>query len=186
MTISRARKAWLAGCALLLASTATHAVVESPDGFAVHDSPRSIPEIPFEKDDGEAMTLADFRGKVVVLNLWATWCPPCRREMPTLDALQAKLGSQRFEVVALSVDRAGPSIVREFFADEGVEHLALYIDTSARALSRLGVPGIPTTLVLDTEGREIARLTGEADWATPEMLDYFRDLIDKQTEGDES
>lgn len=186
MSISRARQVWLAGFALLLGFTAAHAVVESPKGFAVHESPRSIPDIPFENGDGEPMTLADFHGRVIVLNLWATWCSPCRREMPTLDALQAELGSERFEVVALSVDQAGPSIVREFFADEGVEHLALYIDTSARALWRLGIPGIPTTLVLDAAGREIARLTGEADWAAPAMLEYFRDLVAEQTEREKS
>lgn len=170
----------------MLASTVAHAIVESPAGFAVHDAPRSVPEIPFENGDGEPMTLADFRGRVIVLNLWATWCPPCRHEMPTLDELQAELGSERFEVVALSVDRAGPSIVREFFAEEGIEHLGLYIDATARALPRLGIPGIPTTLVLDADGREVARLTGEADWATPAMLDYFRGLIAGQAEGDKS
>lgn len=180
------RQAWLAGCALMLASAAVHAAVESPKGFAVHDPPQPVPEVTFENGDGEPVTLADFHGKVVVLNLWATWCPPCRREMPTLDALQAELGSEHFEVVALSVDRAGPSVVREFFSEQGIEHLGLYIDTSARVLPRLDIRGLPTTLVIDAEGRELARLTGEADWATPAMLDYFRGLIAERTEVNES
>ncbi len=186
MSIGRLRRGWIAGWALMLVSAAAQPVVESPGGLATHDAPRPVPETTFENGDGEPMTLADFRGKVIVLNLWATWCPPCRREMPTLDALQAELGSERFEVVALSIDRAGPSVVREFFAEQGIEHLALYIDTSARALSRLNIRGIPTTLVLDAAGREVARVTGEADWATTSMLDYFRGLIAEQTKGDES
>lgn len=183
MSPGRFCRSWLAGWILLLASTVAHAVVDSPERLGVHDTPRPVPEIAFENGDGEPLTLADFRGKVVVLNLWASWCPPCRREMPTLDRLQAELGGERFEVVALSIDHAGPSIVREFFAQEGIEHLALYIDTSMRALLRLGIPGIPTTLVLDAGGREIARLSGEADWATPAMLDYFRGLIAEQANG---
>lgn len=186
MSAVRARRSWWVVPILTLAFTAVAAATESPDRLAVHATARPVPEVTFENGDGEPMTLADFRGKVIVLNLWATWCPPCRREMPTLDRLQAELGSERFEVVALSIDRAGPSVVREFFAEEGVERLALYIDTSARALPRLGIRGIPTTLVLDAAGREVARLTGEADWATPAMLNYFRGLISEQTEGNES
>lgn len=186
MSTGRARRSWWAALMLLMALAEASAATESPDRLGVHATPRPVPEITFENGDGEPMTLADFRDKVVVLNLWATWCPPCRREMPTLDRLQAKLGSERFEVAALSVDRDGPSIVRQFFSEEEVEHLALYIDTSARVLPRLDIHGIPTTLVLDAKGREIARLIGEADWATPAMLDYFRGLIAEQAEGSES
>lgn len=186
MNIGRSRRAWLAGWAMMLVSASAQAVVASPERFAVHDTPRPVPEITFENGDGEPMTLADFRGKVVVLNLWATWCPPCRREMPTLDRLQAELGGDDFEVVALSIDRAGPEVVREFFAEEGIEQLALYIDTSARALPRLEIRGLPTTLVLDARGRELARLVGEADWATPAMLNYFRELMAEQATGGES
>lgn len=149
----------------------------APGNLGEHDSPQSVPRITFTDGEGTERTLAEFRGRVVVLNLWATWCPPCRAEMPTLDRLQAELGGPRFEVVALSVDRAGPEAVRNFFDAEGIEYLELYIDPSMRALPRLRVAGIPTTLVLDSRGREIARAIGEDDWATPEMLAYFRDLV---------
>lgn len=186
MTTVRARQSWWVVPILLLAFGRLSAATESPDRLGMHATPRPVPEITFENGDGEPMTLADFHGKVIVLNIWATWCPPCLREMPTLDRLQAELGSERFEVVALSIDRAGPSVVREFFSEEGIEHLALYIDTSARALPRLDIRGIPTTLVLDAAGLEIARLTGEADWTTPAMLNYFRGLISERMEGDES
>lgn len=186
MSTRRARRSWWVVPGLLLAFTGVPAATESPDRLNVHATPRPVPEITFENGDGEPMTLADFRGKVVVLNVWATWCPPCRRELPTLDRLQAELGGERFEVLALSIDSAGPSVVREFFSEEGIEHLVLYIDTSARALPHLDIRGIPTTLVVDAEGREVARLIGEADWATPAMLDYFRGLIAAQAEGNES
>lgn len=186
MSRVRARRPWRVAPILLLAFTAVSAATEPPERLGIHVTPRPVPEITFENGDGEPMTLADFRGKVIVLNIWATWCPPCRREMPTLDRLQAELGSERFEVLALSIDSAGPSVVREFFAEEGIEHLALYIDTSARALPRLDIRGVPTTLMVDAEGCEVARLIGEADWATPAMLDYFRGLIAEQAEGNES
>jgi thiol-disulfide isomerase/thioredoxin len=145
-----------------------------------------VPEIVFTDDTGERVTLADFRGKVVVLNIWATWCPPCRREMPTLDRLEAELSGDRFAVVALSVDQSGSEVVRDFFEQEDIEHLGLYIDTSARVLMDLRIPGIPSTLILDREGREIARLSGEADWAKPAMMQYFRSLITATTQQDDS
>lgn len=167
--------------ASMLALAAAHAA-PAPGELAEHERPRPVPEIAFTDGEGAGLTLADFRGRVVVLNVWATWCPPCRAEMPTLDRLQAELGGPRFEVVALSVDRAGPAVVRTFYEEEGIERLSLYIDPSMRSMPRLGVVGIPTTLVLDPRGREIARAAGEADWATPEMLAYFRDLIGAATQ----
>lgn len=162
---------------LLPAFTAPAQSPAAPAELAVHDEPRSLSRIEFENGAGETLTLDDFRGRIVVLNLWATWCPPCRREMPTLDRLQAELGGPEFEVVALSVDRAGMEVVDEFFVETGVEHLVPYIDTSMRALPRLAIAGLPTTLVIDQRGREIARRVGEADWATRGMLQYFRGLL---------
>jgi len=154
-----------------------------PERLAVHDEPRALREIRFQDEAGTVLTLEDFRGKVVVLNLWATWCTPCREEMPTLDALQAQLGGERFEVVALSIDRAGPSVVREFYQEVGIRHLRLYIDPSMRSPAALGVAGIPTTLVVDPDGRELARLVGPADWAAPDMLAYFGGLIEDLVNG---
>ena len=161
----------------LMVATAAWAAPRPPDKLAMHPQPRPVPEIVFTDDTGERMTLADFRGKVVVLNIWATWCPPCRREMPTLDRLEAELSGDRFAVVALSVDQSGREVVREFFEEEGIDQLGLYIDTSARVLADLRIRGIPTTLILDAEGREIARVSGEADWAEPAMMKYFRGLV---------
>ena len=97
-----------------LAVSIQPARAQAPGGFAVHETPRPLPDIQFENGQGEAMSLADFRGKVVLLNIWATWCAPCRREMPTLERLQATLGGPDFQVVALSLDRKGLPVVQEF------------------------------------------------------------------------
>lgn len=149
----------------------------APEKLAVHDRPRELPPVEFKGNGGESLSLESFAGKVVVLNVWATWCPPCREEMPTLDALQEQLGGEEFEVVALSVDQSGPEAVRTFFREVGVEQLGVYIDESMRSMAQLRVRGVPTTLILDRRGREVARLTGEADWAAPPMVAYLRGLI---------
>ena len=122
----------------------------SSRSFVIHEAPRPLPEIKFEDGNGQALTLGDLRGKTVLLNIWATWCVPCREEMPTLDALEAALGGPAFEVVPLSVDRAGPEVVRKFYAEIGIEHLGLYIDASMRASFDLQAPGLPTTLLIDS------------------------------------
>ena len=149
----------------------------SSRSFVMHEAPRPLPEIEFEDGNGEALTLADLRGKTVLLNVWATWCVPCREEMPTLDALEAELGGPGFEVVPLSVDRAGPEVVRKFYAEIGIEHLGLYIDASMRASFDLQAPGLPTTLLIDSEGRELGRLVGPAEWDTPEMIAFLKNNL---------
>ena len=135
-----------------------------------HASPRSIPNVAFEDGQSRKRTLADFRGKVVLLNLWATWCGPCRQEMPTLDRLQARLGGADFEVVALSIDRDGQAAVKSFFDEIGVRALAIYVDATTEAGTQLGMLGVPTTLLLDQRGREIGRVTGPAEWDSPEVM----------------
>jgi len=145
--------------------------------FARAASPKAIPELQFEDGEGRAHTLADFKGKLVLLNLWATWCVPCREEMPALDRLQAELGGPRFEVVALSVDQQGPQIARKFFAEVGVKSLALYVDRSAQATFKLGAVGLPSTLLVDSSGREIGRHVGPAKWDAPEVIESLRRRI---------
>jgi thiol-disulfide isomerase/thioredoxin len=154
---------------------------QAPTGFAVHDSPKPLPEIQFENDQGEGMSLADFRGKVVLLNFWATWCAPCRREMPTLDRLQAELGGPDFQVVALSLDRKGLPIVQEFYKELGLETLPIYVDESGKAQRALSVLGLPTTLLLDRDGNEIGRLLGPAEWDSSEMVSFIRGYVERQS-----
>ena len=147
----------------------------------MHDSPKPLPEIQFENGQGEGMSLADFRGKVVLLNIWATWCAPCRREMPTLDRLQAELGGPDFQVVALSLDRKGLPIVQEFYKELGLETLPIYVDESGKAQRALSVLGLPTTLLLDRDGNEIGRLLGPAEWDSSEMVSFIRGYVERQS-----
>lgn len=148
-----------------------------PQGFLIWEPPRNLPELAFEDKDGKPLTLADFQGKVILLNIWATWCAPCREEMPTLDSLQAQRGGERFEVVALSIDHAGIGVVEKFYRESGIQHLRKYIDPSTLATSTLGIEGVPTTLLIDHKGREIGRLTGATDWDSPTMVDFISRAI---------
>ena len=132
--------------------------------FVFRKAPEALPDVKFEDGEGKERTLADWRGKVVLLNLWATWCLPCRKEMPALDRLQKELGSDKFEVVAISVDRKGAAASKKFLDETQVERLALYVDATARLSSELRAVGLPATLLLDSEGREVGRLLGPAEW----------------------
>jgi thiol-disulfide isomerase/thioredoxin len=140
----------------------------SPTGavaaFVVKSAPEALPDVTFIDAKGQTRSIGDFKGKVVLLNLWATWCAPCRKEMPALDRLQMELGSDKFEVVAVSVDRSGAEGARRFLDSIGTKQLALYAEPTARLGAALKAIGMPTTLLIDAEGREIGRLTGPAEW----------------------
>ena len=152
----------------------------SSQNFGLHEEPRSLPTIQFQDEGGTPRTMSDFGGQVVLLNIWATWCVPCRVEMPALDRLQAQLGGAEFEVVALSIDRAGPEVVRQFFDEVGIEHLTLYLDSSSKASFELNVVGLPTTLLIDRDGLELGRLVGPAEWDAPEMVAFIRNYVSSQ------
>jgi thiol-disulfide isomerase/thioredoxin len=146
----------------------------SDDRVFTPEPPRPMPELHFVEEAGKAGLLAQFRGKLVLLNIWATWCVPCRSEMPTLDRLQAKLGGPNFEVVALSIDGGGASAVRQFFQTLGVRSLGIYVDTSGEAAVALHSLGVPTTVLIDREGREIGRKIGAAVWDSDEVVRVIR------------
>jgi thiol-disulfide isomerase/thioredoxin len=145
--------------------------------FTIHPQPRVLPAIRFADEKERAMTLQDFRGKFVLLNIWATWCVPCREEMPTLDRLQAKLGGPDFEVVALSIDRGGPFVVSTFYSEIGIRALRIYVDKTGDAATDLGVVGLPATLLIDREGREIGRKIGPAEWDSPEVVTLIQGYL---------
>ncbi len=132
--------------------------------FVFKKAPEPLPDFTFLDGAGKERSLKDWRGRVVLLNIWATWCLPCRKEMPDLERLQAELGSGTFEVVALSVDRGGLEASKKFLDQIKVTKLGLYADPSGRAGSTLKVIGMPATLLIDAEGREIGRLLGPAEW----------------------
>ena len=145
-------------------------VSANPLELAVFDRPRAVPEIHFSDEQGNDLILADFRGRVVLLNIWATWCVPCRKEMPALDRLQAKLGGKDFIVIPLSIDRQGVSPVRRFYQELGLENVGIYVDPLGKESRGLAIPGVPTTLLIDRQGREVARKMGAAEWDGPEMV----------------
>ncbi len=132
--------------------------------FVFKKAPEPLPEFTFFDGTGAERSLKDWQGKVVLLNLWATWCAPCRKEMPALDRLQQALGSDKFQVVALSVDRGGAEASKKFLDQIDVGALDLFVDPTSRATSDLKAVGLPTTLLIDAQGREIGRLTGPAEW----------------------
>jgi len=138
--------------------------------FVVKPIPEPIAKITFQDESGAEKSLEGWRGRVVLLNLWATWCAPCRKEMPALDALQQKLGSPDFEVVALSLDRQGVETARAFLADTKATNLKLYVDPTAKSLDGLKAVGLPATILIDREGREVGRLLGPAEWSSPEAV----------------
>ena len=152
-------------------------VVETPTSagvFTMHEQPKPVPELQFVDGEGRAMGLDAFRGKTVLLNIWATWCIPCREEMPSLDRLQAQLGGPDFEVVPLSIDREGMPAVEAFYHELGLEALGIYVDKSASAAYRLGTVGIPTTLLVNAAGLEQGRLIGPAEWDSEDMISLLR------------
>lgn len=152
--------------------------------FVMQASPAPVPALSFVDADGKPHSLDDFKGKIVLLNLWATWCGPCVEEMPSLDRLQAKLGGADFTVLALAMDKQGKPLVEPFLAKLGVRNLAMYLDTSGNATRALKARGLPTTVLIDREGREIGRLEGAASWdsdAAAAFLRYWRDGGGKQT-----
>ena len=139
--------------------------------------PKPAPELQFFNGDGEELTLEDFRGQVVVLNLWATWCAPCRREMPSLDRLQAQLGDEGLLVLPLSLDRGEIDKVKTFYEEVGLPTLGIFHDPKAAAGREFGAYGLPTTIVIDREGQEIGRLLGPAEWDSEEAVTLVRAVL---------
>lgn len=140
----------------------------------VAKTPALLPDLAFTTPDGKPATLASLRGKTLLVNLWATWCVPCRKEMPALDALQAKAGGQDFQVVAINIDTRNPEKPRAFLDEIGVKNLAYYADPAAKTFQELKAVGkafgMPTTLLVDPNGCELATLAGPAEWASDDAL----------------
>lgn len=165
---------------ILLAGLVVGAHAAGISAVPLYEEPKPGPDLSFADASGKAMTLQDWRGKVVLVNVWATWCAPCREEMPTLDRLQKKLGSDKFEVVALSVDQAGASVVKKFFDEIGVENLGILVDEQMGALRELAIYGLPATILINAKGQEIGRVVGPAEWDTPEMVTFLDSVVKAQ------
>lgn len=146
--------------------------------LVVHSAPIAGPDIGFTGADGSQKTLADYKGQYVVLNFWATWCAPCRKEMPHLSALQTQLGGDDMQVVTIATGRNTRPAMESFFDEIGVTNLPLHTDPQQTLARNLGVMGLPITLILDREGFEIARLLGDADWSSDSAIAIMQTLID--------
>jgi thiol-disulfide isomerase/thioredoxin len=133
----------------------------------------------FRRADGTAGSLADYLGDVVVLNFWATWCAPCRVEMPSLQALQDRLGPEGLSVVTVAFGRHNPVAMEEFWDAAGITSLPLHIDPAAETARALGVRALPHTFLLDRQGRVVGSLEGEAHWDAPEAVVLLRDLLER-------
>lgn len=142
-----------------------------------HDEPLVVPDTLFQDGKGKDISIADFAGKVLVVNLWATWCAPCIREMPTLDALQADLGGDQLHVIALSQDREGARVAAPFIEKNGWSNLALYVSDGTTFARAAKIRGLPTTLIIDADGREVARLEGTAEWNDPDIKKVLSGLM---------
>ena len=173
-------------CAVPLAGTAAESLKEldtRADGsrvlnMVVHREARAVPAFKFADVEGNYLSLENFRGKTVALHFWATWCIPCRDELPTVDALQNQLGGKNFTFVPLSVDRDGADLVRRYYADHGIEHLPVYVDEGMNAAQAMLVNGIPYTIIINREGLEIARILGDRNWTAPDAIALMRRLIE--------
>jgi thiol-disulfide isomerase/thioredoxin len=146
-------------------------------GLLLWPKPRDVPKLSLETGAGQTLGLADFKGKVVLLNLWASWCHPCREEMPSLDRLQAKLGGKDFQVVPLNIDQGGMDKPKQFLKQVGATHLGLYHDKTGTAFTDLHTVGMPTTLLLNRDGKEIGRMIGPAKWDSPDAIRLIKAAI---------
>jgi thiol-disulfide isomerase/thioredoxin len=140
--------------------------------FTVNEERSPAPEAGFTVDGKEA-SLADFHGRLVLVNFWATWCSPCVAEMPSLDRLQGALGGEGVMVLTLSEDR-NPAVIEPFFAQHGLRNLTQAHDPSAKLSRAFGIRGLPTTILIDRDGREVGRIEGPAEWDSPEAQALVR------------
>ena len=140
------------------------ALVDALPGFVPADGPPAVPEVAFADEAGAPVELVEFRGRGVVLNFWATWCPPCVREMPSLDRARVALANKGVDVLAVSNDRGGAEVVRAFYRETGVAHLPVLTDPAMKAARRFGVRGLPTTGLIDAHGRVLGHVEGLVEW----------------------
>ena len=145
--------------------------------FSLAKEPKPLPDLAFTDADDKPLKLADYKGKTVLLNFWATWCAPCVKEMPSLDKLQAEMGKDKFVVLPLSLDGPSKPKVAPFYADKKLGNLGIYFDKGKKALGALDISVLPTSVLVDPEGREIGRMEGDADWDKPEALALMKAAV---------
>lgn len=146
-------------------------------GVLIRANPQDIPAFAFRTMQGETKNLSQWKGKIVLLNIWATWCVPCREEMPDLDQLKAKLGGADFDVVTISIDKGNLQKPAMFFQQFSIKNLTLYGAQSGRLTTLLRAPGLPATILIGRDGKEIARLIGPAKWGSNDAISLIKAAI---------
>jgi len=164
----------------------TPSEAEDPLAFSFYDQPRALPELHFMDSEGHALSLTDFRTRPVLLNIWATWCVPCRKEMPSLDRLQAAFGSSQLIVLPLSIDRQGLPVVKKFYDELGLKSLGTYLDPSGGAASKLNAVGVPTTILIDAASHEVGRKIGQSEWDSPKVIALVRTHLGLSADGSQA
>ena len=155
--------------------------------FTFSDPLVPAPSAAFQTLHGEAVTLADFKGQVLLVNFWATWCAPCVEEMPSLERLHQALAAEGFAVLAISQDRGGASVVAPFLERLDLQQLPIYLDSKGVLARAVALKGLPTSFLIDREGRVLAGLVCPAQWDSPEAMDFIRHYLDGEggaTDGD--
>lgn len=143
----------------------------------IFDDPQALPAFTFKAEDGAVQSLDAYKGKVVLLNLWATWCAPCVAEMPSLDRLQDAYGGQGFTVIALSLDRQGLEKVAPFYRRLGIANLDIFLDENSRSMRALEAGTLPISLLIGRDGKALARLDGPAEWDSAEAMALVENVI---------
>ena len=144
--------------------------------FVPSSQPFAAPTISLTDSDGHTLELSALRGKLVLVNLWATWCEPCLREMPSLERLQSRLG-ERIAVLAVSEDRGGNKAVEPFIAKLGLKSVKIYIDPKSEVGHAFGARGLPTSFLIDREGKVLGRVEGAAEWDSTKILGVLEPLL---------
>ncbi len=145
--------------------------------MALTRPPKPVPEFAFADADDKPLKLADYKGKVVLVNFWATWCVPCVKEMPSLDKLQGEMDKDKFVILPLSLDGPSKPKVAPFYEDKKLTHLGVYFDKGKKSMQAADVSILPTSLLIDAQGRLLGRLEGEADWDTPEAIALMKAAV---------
>jgi thiol-disulfide isomerase/thioredoxin len=176
---------------LILAISGPHSTLEAQNSLSVPkvlqryqatNPPKSVPAVNFIEGKALKRTLADYRGRGVILNFWATWCGPCVREMPQLDRLNALIRKDGIDVLTVSEDRNGIALIEKFYQINGLKHLPLLRDAQSnnsqgKLMSRLAVRGLPTTILINAQGQEVGRVVGPAEWDKPDAVKFLRGLL---------
>lgn len=169
----------LLGVLYWMTASTVHAPPASLAALKTTNPPKPVPSVVFTGAGGRIVNLHDFKGRYVLLNLWAPWCGPCVKELPALAALAKALPADRFVVVPVDVGREGQADAQEFMAGHGAGTLQTYVDSNVALMRSFGVYGLPLTILIDPEGNEIARADMPPDWAHPESVAYLRQLISR-------